>query len=366
MKLLFISGNLGGGGAERRLVLLMNYFVEQGHHVSIILFKRSGSYLDFLDNRVEIFTLPKIRYIANFVRVIFTSKILMSMKPNLVFSNLAGSNKIAIIANLLLFNRYRIIIGVVNNPIAYSKIFLLKILYKLPIAIIVNSKGLMEAVVTKWNINPGKVITIYNGIAIGKVNRLAQEAINNYETFERKNTYIISAVGTLCKQKGYDVLLNALNLVLASRDVKLLILGDGPLRSFLEHKTYKLGLTDNVNFIGFQKNPFKWIKNSDVFVLASYYEGFPNVLVEAMACGIPVIATRAPFGPEEIIEDGKTGLLTPVGDHKLLADKILSVFNNKYDIDSMVKKAKIRAMQLFDANIMCEKYEEFFMKIHSK
>jgi len=366
LKLLFLSGDLGGGGAERRLISLMNYFVGHGYQVAIILFKKTGSYLELLDNRVEISTLPKIRYITTFVRVICASKILTSWNPDLIFSNLAGSNKIAILANLLLFNRFKIIISIVNNPVAYRKTFLLKILYKLPMTIITNSKGLMQAVITKWHINPDKIVTVYNGIDIERISRLASDEIKADKAYTRENIPSICAVGSLSRQKGYDVLLKAFDLVLKTRDGKLLIVGDGQLRSALEQKAHKLGIIDKVYFLGFKKNPFKWIKNANVFVLASYYEGFPNVIVEAMACGTPIIATRAPFGPEEIIEDGKTGLLIPVGDHKLLADKIISVFDNKCDVDSMTRKAKARVEKLFNVNIMCRKYEEVFIKAHPR
>ena len=357
-----MTGALGGGGAERRFVYLMNHFAERGNKVGLIMFKYKGSYLDFLDNEVKIFVLPKIYFVKTIIRIIYTSIIFVTYKPDIIFSNLAGSNKITIFANLFLFNSYKVIIGVVNNPHIYSNTFLLKTIYKLPIAIITNSKGLMHAVIKYWNINSSKVVTVYNGTDIERIKTLTSKKIKDFP----KDVFTICAVGNLSRQKGYDILIKAFSLVLKKKEARLLILGDGKLRSVYEQMAFQHGISDNVEFLGFKKNPFNWVKNSDVFVLASYYEGFPNVIIEAMVCGTLVIATKAQFGPEEIIEDNETGFLVPIGDYKLLADKILTVLDKKCPVDEIILKASERIAERFDKTIMCKEYEEIFVKVASK
>ena len=144
----------------------------------------------------------------------------------------------------------------------------------------------------------------------------------NHSPFERKDIPIIITAGRLSYGKRLDILLRAAQLLASRITFNLVIVGDGPLREGLQQLASSLGIRQRTFFLGFQTNPWKFIARAAVFVISSDVEGGPMVLVEAMACGVPVVATRAPFGPEHIISNGESGLLVPTRDPPALANAI--------------------------------------------
>jgi glycosyltransferase involved in cell wall biosynthesis len=140
---------------------------------------------------------------------------------------------------------------------------------------------------------------------------------------------IVIAIGRLVRQKRFDILIEALSNVLTEIDARLIILGDGPDRELLERLVEDLGIPDKVSFEGFQINPYKFLSKAAVFVLSSQREGLPMVILEAIACGIPVVSTDCPSGPREILENGRCGLLVPVNDVNAIANGIKKLLNDK-------------------------------------
>ena len=125
----------------------------------------------------------------------------------------------------------------------------------------------------------------------------------------------------------------------------------------------KIGIDNRVDFIGFKHNPFKYIAKTNLFILASIREGFPNVLLEAMACRTPVVSTDAPYGPSEIIEDGVNGYLVPMADSTQLADKILYVLENLDKQDKVIREARQTVEKKFNVDKMLINYEKLFYSI---
>jgi len=130
---------------------------------------------------------------------------------------------------------------------------------------------------------------------------------------------IVLSVGELGQRKGYDVLLRAFALLHDQRPARLLILGRGKLKAELERLATELGITDAVDFAGFQSNPFAFMAHADLFAFTSRWEGLGFVLIEALAMGTPVVSTDCPSGPREILADGQYGELVPVDDHQAMA-----------------------------------------------
>ena len=143
---------------------------------------------------------------------------------------------------------------------------------------------------------------------------------------------------------------------------KLWIVGDGPERPYLESLAAGLNITDDIVFWGFQENLYKFIKKSDIFVHTSLFEGFGNIILEAMACGVPVIATDCPFGPREIINNGENGILVPVSDEGALAKALKMVLENKEARKRFVKNAHKRLSE-FTPERMVSRYEDVFLSI---
>lgn len=139
---------------------------------------------------------------------------------------------------------------------------------------------------------------------------------------------LIVSAGRLAPEKGFSDLIHAMHILLKKRAALLLILGDGPLRQELEDLIEDKGLSDNVFLIGHQSNPLKYFSRSSVFVLSSYVEGLPNVLVEAMACGCTPVSTNCPTGPSEVLRGGEYGYLVSVGKPNEIADAIAKALDN--------------------------------------
>jgi glycosyltransferase involved in cell wall biosynthesis len=175
-------------------------------------------------------------------------------------------------------------------------------------------------------------------------------------------TPLLVACGRLTKQKGFPFLLDAMAKVHRHSPAHLWIVGEGEDRDSLERQIARLGLGECVRLPGFQSNPFRFMAAADVFVLSSLWEGFGNVIVEAMACDTAVVSTNCPYGPSEIISDGVNGILVPAADADALADQILRLLNDDRLRLRLAGNGKHRAMD-FSAKTIARQYEELFQRL---
>ena len=169
---------------------------------------------------------------------------------------------------------------------------------------------------------------IFNPIINERIIQRANEP-NNHPWFNPKTVPVIIAIGRLSEQKNFSLLLQSFAKVLESTKARLIIFGEGPLRSDLENLVKELNLQDAVLLPGVVANPYNYLNNADLFVLSSNYEGLPNALVEALACGCPVVSTDCQSGPREILDDGKYGILVEPSDVNGLARAILQSLNSE-------------------------------------
>lgn len=164
-------------------------------------------------------------------------------------------------------------------------------------------------------------VCVYN-IVDDRHSRLRMEEPAEHEWFRHKNGPVLVAAGRLATWKGFADLVRAMNVLPRQRRARLMILGDGPLRSELQALVIELGLQDVVSLLGYVDNPLKYFVRADVFVLSSHVEGLPNVLVEAMMCGCTPVSTDCPTGPREVLQEGKYGYLVPMRDPVRMAGGI--------------------------------------------
>jgi len=245
------------------------------------------------------------------------------------------------------------------------------------------SKGVKDDLIENYGIKEDKIRVIYNLYDLEKIQELSKKKIEN-KYKEIFNFPVIISVGRLTKQKGQWHLIRAFKKVKEEiTNIKLIILGKGELEDYLKKLACEMDLEKDVYFLGFQKNPFKFISKSKIFVLPSLYEGFPNALVEAMTCGIPVISSDCKSGPREIlapetdleietktIEYTKYGVLIPVCDdnyynahfpltaeERTLAKSIINLYSSKEFLENYAYKAKERAMDFNKDKIILE-YED--------
>ncbi|MFO0920034.1 MAG: glycosyltransferase, partial [Planctomycetaceae bacterium] len=188
--------------------------------------------------------------------------------------------------------------------------------------VLANSLVMRENAIRFFRLSPERVTTLFNYRDFGRIDRLLEEPSPEWPG----QGFRIAAIGRLVPQKGFDVLLAAA-AKLRDRQVafQLAILGQGPLEADLRRQIDELRLQDHVHLLGFQRNPYGYLKSADLFVLSSRFEGLPGVLIEALACRTPVVSTDCPTGPREILGEGEFGPLTPVDDANALAEAMQRV-----------------------------------------
>ncbi len=198
---------------------------------------------------------------------------------------------------------------------------LIRNLYPLADGIVAVSEGVADDVMQLTDSPPNRVTTILNPIRFQETGELAKLAAP-HPWFEEEGPPVILGVGKMKPQKDYPTLLRAFARLRQERPARLIILGDGKGRGGLETLAEQLGIEADVDFPGYVKDPSVFFHHASLFVLSSAWEGLPNVLIEALACGCPVVSTDCPSGPSEILDGGKLGRLVPVGDDEALAKAI--------------------------------------------
>lgn len=326
--------SMRGGGAERVMAVLANWFASHGHTVDLVLAQSEGPYLNELDDAVSIIDLNSSRVAFAFGPLV---KYLKNSQPDVMLTALVHANLLGIIARIVARSKTRIVLserGATSISSDGTNLkpwwsFAIKKLYPKANAITVVSNGVGQELREEFGIDPSLLTTVYNPVDIDLINQLANEGEVDHEWIRDEKIHVFLAVGRLTEVKGFDVLIRAFARIHKSSNSRLIILGDGPLHSELITLTESLGIQDKVAFPGFKSNPFVWMRNSDTFVLSSFSEGLPNALLQAMACRVPVISTNCKHGAAEILDEGKYGHLVPVGDIEQLADAMLASLSKK-------------------------------------
>jgi GalNAc-alpha-(1->4)-GalNAc-alpha-(1->3)-diNAcBac-PP-undecaprenol alpha-1,4-N-acetyl-D-galactosaminyltransferase len=362
----FVTPSLSSGGAERAIILLAEGFISKGYKVSLISISSSESYFYNLPDQVNVSALNIAKKSSTFVERIFNNiyrlwvlrKKIIEINPDLVISILDTTNILALLA--LINTKYPVFVSEQNNPhVATGKIwkYLRRLTYPLANRVVSTSKGVDEYF--SWLPKKQRAV-IYNPLAIDINTRDGCSNIFSEITGVEKNKKWIVAMGRLTEQKGFDILLDAFHKIsITYPDWQLLILGEGELRSELESKRDCLGLNDKVVLPGRLNNPFSVLKCADIFVLSSRYEGFGNVIIEAMACGLPVISTDCPSGPREIIRDGIDGILVQNENVSSLSAAIVRLISNPQECQCLSKNA-LQGVERFELKRIIQSWEELF------
>jgi glycosyltransferase involved in cell wall biosynthesis len=329
LKILFFIPTLSGGGAERVTLQLLQHIDRNKYAPHLLLFDKEGQYIEALPSSIPIFELKKRRSRKAFpLFAIFSlKKIIKREKPDVILSLMCYTNALALIAKIMSRVKPKTIISERTSTYIYAGRFInflrnltIRFLYPTADEIIFPSQDMADTIVEFRRIKK-KVTIIPNPVDVATVTEYAQEIIE--DPIYRESNNIVIAIGRLSKEKGFLYLIKAIALLSKQGiDCKLVILGEGVEYKNLQSLSKELGIEDRVHLLGFKLNPYKYLARSTIFVLSSLYEGFPNVLLEAMALGVPSIATRCPTGPEEIITDEVNGLLIPPADEKSLAHDI--------------------------------------------
>ncbi len=206
-------------------------------------------------------------------------------------------------------------------------------------AVVVPAEDLRRDVAEITGLPESRIHRIFNPIDLAAVKQRAAESPAHPWLDPKDTTPVVLAAGKLKPQKDFPTLLKAFGELRSRRDCRLILLGSGPLENDLRKQAETLGIADDVSFQGHVDNPFAYLARAQVFVLSSAWEGLPNVLIEALACGCPVVSTDCPGGASEILEGGRHGRLVPVGDAAAMADAIKATLESPPPAEALKARA---------------------------
>lgn len=297
---------------------------ERGYTVDLVLARAEGVFMNEVPSSVNLVDLKAARVLSSGPALV---RYLRREKPVALLSILYA-NLIAVWSRRYAATPTRVILAEHNTLSSVAKgegdlrwqIYpqLARWFYPWADGIIAVSDGVAADLVHLTHIPRERIPVIYNPIITPELFEKSKAPID-HPWFTSGQPPVVLAVGRLTSQKAFDVLIQAFDLVRKSHSLRLMILGEGEERHTLEGLISKLGLNEDVSLPGFVPNPYNFMAHATVFALSSRWEGLPTVLVEAMALGIPIVATDCPSGPREILKDGKYGHLVPVDDPVALA-----------------------------------------------
>lgn len=380
--------SLKGGGAER-VVSQLSQELSKKYNLYLFVFDSEDVAYPYGGNLIDINVKSYRNFFGKMINVIRRTYRVKKLKKQYNIQTSISFMNSANIVNILSRRKDKVIISIHSNLSKRSKGFYgklskkrIKYMYTKADSIITVSKGVAKDLINVYGLDKELVNCIYNPVNIKEIQKLSQESIPEYGLL-KDSQFTITNMGRLTNAKGQWHLIRALNYVKKEiQDVKLLILGQGELENYLKYLVNKLNLKDNVVFLGYQKNPFKYMNKSDVFVFSSLYEGFGNALIEAMACGIPVISTDCRSGPRELlapdtdveytspnIEYCEYGIIVPVCDgnyydydvpltreEKILAKSIIELYKDEKVREYYSHKGRERAKD-FDITNIVEEWE---------
>lgn len=236
-----------------------------------------------------------------------------------------------------------------------------KFLYPLADRIVAISEGVREYIVRELRLPGQKIALIYNPVDIQRIQQLSQEHVGDPWLCDR-DKHVVLWVGRIAAIKGLQYLMGAFEKVLKRIDARLIIVGEGSEQSAIENLAVQKGLKEKVRFAGFQCNPYRYMSRSSVFAFPSLSEGFGMVLVEAMACGLPVVSADCVAGPNEILQNGRCGILVPVADECAMAEAIVTMLTN-HELRDRLRTEALRRVADFEPPKVVAEYEQLFRQV---
>ncbi len=338
--------SLRGGGAERAMSILANGIAARGLAVDLVLAKAEGAYIGMIDPAVRVVDLQASRVVASLRPL---AGYLRQERPYALLSALDHANIVALWARTMARVSTRVAVSVrntlsvaqANTRLGRTKVLpiLMRLHYRSADRVIAVSEGVANDLAHAIKLPRERIHVIYNPVVSDKLLALSHKPLS-HPWLAHDQPPVVLAIGRLAAAKDYPTLIQAFASLRQQRSARLVILGEGELRGALEQRIAQLGLTDDVLLPGFVDNPFPWMRACSLFVLSSAWEGLPNVLIEAMACGAPIVSTDCPSGPAEILEKGRWGHLVPVGDHERLARAMITVLDSQQHPDVTIRASR--------------------------
>lgn len=321
-RIAFYLPSFDGGGAERNTALIAAEMARAGQQVLIIVDNLRGPNLKLLPPEVRVRQLKG----NNFSRPFHLARLLRQEGTDYLFARLGLCPLIGVLSKVITGSRPKLIISY-HNPYDPKTHFGVRVTWW-SVALLSRvanhtfgvSRDVSNELIARYGAQRSKTMTVNNPVDLTWVEEASKEPLP--ENFRHPGRFVLS-VGRLVPQKGYPDLIHAYAGIAHQTDADLVIVGQGPLEANLRALLAELGLQSRVHLAGYFANPFPIYNKAEIFVLASHWEGFGNVVVEALACGKKVVVTDCAGGPKEILDHGTYGQVVPVGDTRKLGEAML-------------------------------------------
>lgn len=350
-KILFILPSLEAGGAERIITIIANSLNQKEFEPVLVLFEKKGVYLDHLKPHLRIVELNVSRIRFSIFKVI---PVIRKEKPQIVFS---GWGEISALLSPIVpfFKKTKFIAretNVVSQHVKRKEIRFLYRFYNNFHKIIAQSDDMRQDLIENIGVKATKITKINNPIDFDWINQKLAEPNSvqlNNPTYKQ-----VVAIGNVSYRKGFDNLIKVFGH-LKDDAIFLNILGDGPQTEAFKELAKQLGVS-NIQFWGMQSNPFQFLKMADLFVLSSRHEGFPNVLLEAGACGVFALANNCKGGINEIIQIGVNGKISDIENHAAFANDLKQCLRNEQSATKIIESVKSR----YEKSLILKQYQRLF------
>ena len=401
-RIAVLSPTLAGGGAERKTLFIAAGLLERGHEVDILVQRLVCHYPDEVPGRARLFYLSSrgdgetrglLDRLAVVPQPLFPGPtpwraliprtallckarakqlpLLMSTRPPRWAAGIAAyvdreqpsallaMNVLAVMATTMaasLVRRPTRVVGTLHDVLRSGRLHQrARRSYPFADSAVGVSRGTTAELEGIPGMERDRIHTIYNPVVSAELDRKARES-PHHPWFDDRRCPVILAIGRMKKVKDFSTLLRAFTRLLDQHPARLIVLGEGRLRPSLRSQARELGIAEKVDFPGFMENPYAFLATADLFVLSSRHEALPTVLIEAMACGCPVVSTDCPSGPREILEDGRLGPLVPVGDAEALAEAMARTLDDPPAPDLLRERASF-----FNVEHAVERYENLLL-----
>lgn len=358
MNILFVSGNLCDGGAQRVIAVVSSALAEMGYDVSLLLYSRNEKEYP-VSSKVKVTSIgnsfEEYSKLSEVQRLKFIRRFLKNLKPDVAVGFLEGG-----------YGLYLASMGMKMKRVASARI---------NPTVLLAQKGLRGRIDRMWFRSADAVVlqTQSQKEAVENIpwknktviaNPVSEAALQCPEHDYARPCRKIVMAGRLAKQKNYTMMLKAMETIHKDYpEVNLDIFGKGGLEKELNEQIRSRGLEGVVSLKGWTQNTIEEYHNSDIYVLSSDYEGMPNALMEAMAVGLPCVSTDCPTGPSDLITDGENGYLIPVDDDDMLATRLTDLLESTEKRREMGQKAHLTMKEKFNTEVITQQWEQLFLKL---
>jgi glycosyltransferase involved in cell wall biosynthesis len=371
-KICFVLPSLNGGGAERAAVQVLNGLDPDRWDRSMFLFAREGPYLSELDPSIRLASADTASRWGrwNALRAHVAREQPAIVMAFLSYFSVLSAARASHTRAKVVFNLQTPMSAFLTDAdyhwrrrwhrAAFSSVT--RVAYGAADLIIATSQGVSHDLTSSFGVDPARIRVLANPVDLDRVRAAAAESIDDAVVPAGSGPLIVAA-GRLAEAKNYPLMIDAFAELRQQMPARLLVLGQGELESSLRQMIASKHLQDSVSLAGFQSNPWKYIARADVFLLTSRYEGFGNVLIEAMACGVPVVAT-ASAGTRDIITSGRDGVLAAAHTPQAVAAGVMSVLESPNRRAEMSRAAAASADR-FAIDRVVERYDAVLEQLAS-